>query len=512
VRGYAAPSTQSGRAMLQPLMLSHGFEAIEREGTLVFQMRNGRVACQISDEDLVARDSGDVETIRAPEPETPGRVRLTYIEAEGDFDTRSAETVMPDHDGSDTQASELSLMMTRSEARNTVSRWMAEARVARDTARFSLGPSTPVRVGDVVELTRVGDARLYRIDRMELTGPREVEAVRVEPGVYRGGDAEEEAVPLRLHTVPGPVTPVFLDLPLIRGDEIAHAPHLAVAARPWPGTVAAFDFAEAALEPPLRTLISRRATIGETLVEVPRARGALWSRFDLMVKLPVDLAFGSASRRGVLEGANLIAIGDGDNWEVVQYADAEPVAAGVWRLRDLLRGHFGTDAVAPPVWPAGSRVVLLDDALRQIDLPLNLRKIERHYRIGPASRPPDDPVYVSRHESFRGVGLRPYAPAHLRARRQDDGSVVASWIRRTRIDGDDWDLADVPMGEASERYLVRIESHGTLRREVEVFAPHWTYPALAQAADGTAGGFTLAVAQVSERFGPGPFASRQFGS
>jgi hypothetical protein len=508
VRGYVASSTQSGRAMLQPLMLAHGFEVVERDGTLVFRMRHARAVRKISEVDLIARDGGDIETVRAPEPETPGRVRLTYVEAEGDFDTRSAETVLPDHAESDTQASELSLLMTRTEARETVSRWMAEARVARDVARFSLAPSSPVRAGDVVELHRADGSRLYRIDRMELTGAREVEAVRVEPGVYRGGDLEEEPVALQPHVAPAPVTPIFLDLPLMRGDEVAHAPHLAIAARPWPGSVAVYDYLEGVGEPPLNTLIPARATAGAALADLPRTRAGQWSRGDLLVQLPDDLTLGSASSRGVLDGANLMAIGDGTEWEVFQYAEAEPEAPGIWRLRHLLRGLFGTDAIVPPSWPAGSQVVRLDDALRQIDLPLNLRKVERHYRIGPASRPSDSPLFVSRIAGFRGNGLRPFAPAHLRARRHADGTLEAHWIRRTRIDGDDWDLSDVPLGEAGERYLLRVEAGGALRREVEVARPSWTYPASEQAADGTTGAVTLAVAQVSERFGPGPFTRR----
>ena len=512
VRGYATPSTQPGRAMLQPLMLAHGFEGIEREGKLVFQMRGGPEVRRVTADDLIARDGGDLETIRAPEPETPGRVRLTYIEAEGDFDTRSAETVLPDHDESDVQQSELSLLMTRGEARQTIGRWMAEARVARDVARFSLAPSSPVRAGDVVGLETQEGLRHYRIDRMELTGARESEAVRVEPGLYRGSEIAEEVVPLRAHAAPAPVLPVFLDLPLMRGDEIAHAPHLAVAARPWPGRVAVYDFVEGAAEPPLNTLLTARAAVGVSLSALPRARHSLWAWMELTVQLPADLGLSSTSPRGVLDGANLMAIGNGEEWELFQYAEAEPVSAGVWRLRRLLRGLFGTDAVAPPVWPEGSRIVRIDDALRQIDLPLNLRKIDRHYRIGPASRPPDDPVYVSRIEAFRGVGLRPYAPAHLRARRLAGAAVAAEWIRRTRIDGDDWDLSDVPLGEEAERYLLRVEAGGTVRSELTLSAPGWTYSAAAQAADGVTGGFTLAVAQVSERFGPGPFARHHVGA
>jgi len=292
----------------------------------------------------------------------------------------------------------------------------------------------------------------------------------------------------------------------MRGDEIAHAPHLAVAGRPWPGRVAVYDIVEGNSEPPLNTLIASRATIGASLSELPRARGGQWSRAEMLVQLPDDLTLGSVSRRGVLDGANLMAIGNGAEWELFQYAEAEPEAPGIWRLSNLLRGLFGTDGIVPPIWPVGSQVVRIDDALRQIDLPLNLRKVERHYRIGPANRPPDDRVFVSQRAAFRGIGLRPYAPVHLRAQRGTGGAIEARWIRRTRIDGDDWDLAEVAMGEASERYLLRVASAGTVRREVELTAPSWTYPAAAQAADGIGTAVTLSVAQISERFGPGPFA------
>ncbi|WP_209425709.1 glycoside hydrolase/phage tail family protein [Pararhodobacter sp. SW119] len=510
VRGYAIPSTQSGRAALQPLMLAHGFEAIERDGTLVFRMRDGQPLHHIDHDALIARDGGDLETIRAPEPEVPGRVRLNYIEAEGDFDTRTAEVVLPDHDASDTQQSELSLLLTRAEARGIVGRWMAEARVARDVARFSLAPSSPVRAGDVVGLHTAEGLRHYRVDRMELTGAREVEAVRVEPGVYRAADIVEEPTAPRAHAAPAPVLPVFLDLPLMRGDEVAYAPHLAVAARPWPGSVAVYDMNEAGAEPPLNTLISARATLGASMTDLPRARPGLWARADLLVRLPDDLALIPAGRPSVIAGANLMAIGDGETWELFQFADAQPEARGLWRLRDLNRGLFGTDAVAPPVWPAGSTVVRIDSALRQIDLPINLRKVARTYRIGPASRAADDPVHVSRTRAFQGVGLRPYAPVHLRATRAPDGSVAARWIRRTRLD-DDWDLFDVPLGEEREQYLIQIHAGGTLRRETRVATADWTYSAADQAADGTGGGFTLRVAQLSDRFGPGPFSETALG-
>ena len=92
------------------------------------------------------------------------------------------------------------------------------------------------------------------------------------------------------------------------------------------------------------------------------------------------------------------------------------------------------------------------------------------------------------------------------ARRLEGGALAFGWVRRTRIDGDSWEGLDVPLGEESERYLLRVRgSGGAILRDVLLSAAAWDYPAAMQAADGAAPPFTVGVAQVSERFGAGPF-------
>jgi hypothetical protein len=80
-----------------------------------------------------------------------------------------------------------------------------------------------------------------------------------------------------------------------------------------------------------------------------------------------------------------------------------------------------------------------------------------------------------------------------------------SWIRRTRIGGDNWSALDVPLGEGSEGYLLRVRQGGATRREVLLASPAWRYSDVARAADGISGPFAIEVAQISETFGPGPF-------
>ena len=78
-----------------------------------------------------------------------------------------------------------------------------------------------------------------------------------------------------------------------------------------------------------------------------------------------------------------------------------------------------------------------------------------------------------------------------------------SWIRRTRIDGDSWDVPEVPLGEEREAYLVRVFVRDDLVRELEVTEPTWRYDTAMQVADAAVDQIRFEVAQISARFGPG---------
>ncbi|GGH26003.1 Putative phage tail protein [Cribrihabitans marinus] len=510
VRGYTIEEVGDARAALQPLMLRHGFDAIERDGLLVFRPRDGLRPRAIEAEQLADSPDldGDIEHLREAEAAMTGRVRLRFVQTGADHDVVAEEAVLPDDTTHAVATSEIALALTRAEGRQTVERWLAEARVARETARFALPPSAmELGAGDVIRMPSEAGSGLYRIDRVEQTDLQLIEAVRIEPNLYRPTEMPDDPPGLRHFTAPVPVLPLFLDLPLMRGDEVPHAPHLAVTAQPWPGSVAVYgSMSDDSYT--LDQIVAARAVVGTTEAPVRRAESGLWDGANqIQVKL-VAGALESRPREAVLNGANLAAIGDGSpgNWELFQFSQAQLIAPDTYLLSDLLRGQLGTDATMPEVWPAGSSVVLIDAALAQVDRPGSARRVARHYRIGPAARGYDDPAYLHRVEAFDGIGLRPYAPVHLRAEGGPAG-ICVSWIRRTRIDGDDWTNPDVPLGEESERYHVRVRSGGGILREESTSTPDWLYSTAMQAEDGAAAPFRIEVAQVSGRFGPGPFRS-----
>ena len=505
VRGYAVDQVQSGRASLQPLLLGYSANVAERDGLLRFALRDGRADHELSmDELAVAEDlEGYLEVTRLPELEAGDIVRLNYVDVQSDFEVRSAEARYPDEEQRSVAVSELALGLTAAEARGLTYRWLAEARVGRDVARLALPPSRlAVGAGDTI---RLADA-LWRVDRVEQGEAAVIEATRVETGIYAPADIDEELFTVRSFVAPVPTFPVFLDLPLLTGEEVPHAPHVAVTAEPWPGTVGVWSSStDAGFE--LNRIVAAPAIIGVTESPLAAAPPGLWDRGAPLRVRVAGGALSSADALAVLNGANVMAIGDGssDNWEVLQFAKADLVAPDTWDLSLRLRGQAGTDGIQPAQWPAGSTVVLLDRSLQQIDLAASARGLARHYRIGVTARGYDDPTVVSRIEAFDGIGLRPYPVSHLRAAGAAGAEVSLTWRRRTRIEGDNWQQTEVPLGEDTEAYLVRVMAGATIVAEYEEFQPSFIYSASAQTADGLSGAFNIAVAQVSLRFGPGPF-------
>jgi hypothetical protein len=145
-----------------------------------------------------------------------------------------------------------------------------------------------------------------------------------------------------------------MDLPLITGDELPHAPYVAATAEPWPGPVALYssrydaDFA-------LNTVLQSPAVLGVTATPLAAATPGI---LDHGAPLEVELTRGSLSGvtlEALLAGANLAAIGDGspDNWEIFQFQSADLMASGRYELSGRLRGQLGSDALMPAHWPAG---------------------------------------------------------------------------------------------------------------------------------------------------------------
>ncbi|MFO1208804.1 MAG: glycoside hydrolase/phage tail family protein [Amaricoccus sp.] len=513
VTGYLVDSVESGRQSLQPLMLAYAFDSHAVDGRLAFASRSGDAATAVEQGGFVAKGrEPPVSLTRAPAAEMADRVSVGFLRADLDYQAGAVDALAPEAAEPRTDQMSLPIVLFEGEARAIAERSLSEGRVARDSIEFALPPSllrmTP---GDLVSYVDGASQTLFRIDRIEEGGARAVSGVRVEPGVYRAPVLETSAARAPVIEAPGPVDAELLDLPLLGDEGEGFGPYVAVAKTPWMGPVAVYTAAEDFGYSPAAT-IQRPAVLGRLLDPLPAGTPGLWMRGKVRVRIGSGTLQGRTETE-VLDGANAAALRSpvGGDWEVVQFQGAELVAPREYRLSGLLRGQAGTDASMPAVWPAGTDFVLLDGLGGRLSLPSASRGVARHYRIGPADRPYGDPSYLHRVEAIEGAALRPYRPTHLAARELADGGIELAWIRRTRIDGDSWLGTEVPLGEEGEIYLVRaFTSGGSLLREITTVTPRFVYSLADQVLDGATAALAFEVAQVSARFGAGPFERIEF--
>ena len=256
----------------------------------------------------------------------------------------------------------------------------------------------------------------------------------------------------------------------------------------------------------LRANLATPASIGTTQTELPSGPVSRWDHANVLRVAMAHGSLASADQILVLGGANLAAIENADGeWEVIQFAKAALVSAGVYDLSGLLRGQAGTEGAMRDPVAAGARFVILDASVSQVDMTASDIGLPFNWKYGPAPYDIGHSTYSTKLAfAFRGIGLRPLAPVHVRGE-FSSGDLVIRWIRRTRIDGDNWEQADVPLGEDREVYEIDIMNGATVVRTLTANSPSATYTAAEQAADFgiSQPSYILRICQLSTIYGRG---------
>jgi len=375
------------------------------------------------------------------------------------------------------------LVLEAQQADSMAETWLFEAWAARERASFAAPPSLlALEPSDIVRIEHAGEARPFRITEIGEHGVREIEARSVDPDIYGALQGKDRPPRQGAGVITGSPLVEFIDLPLLRGDEPPLAGYVAATQTPWPGAVAIYGSPETNGYA-LKALCSAPATVGVTLDPLPSGpEGRL--DYATFVRVQVEgEALSSVTLLQLLAGRNAAAVRNGDGeWEVVQFANAALVEAGVYELSGLLRGQGGTEFAMRAEVPAGARFILLNTALARIDLSASEIRLPYSWRYGPGSRDIGDATYSATTHTFAGLGMKPFAPVHVKATRSN-GDVAITWVRRTRIGGDGWEAPDVPLSEDTERYEVDVLDGAAVVRTLASATPSVTYTAVQQSAD-----------------------------
>ncbi len=488
--GFVIDRVMAAREAIQPLELAFFFDSIESQGAIKFRHRGAHAAAaQVVPDDLVEEspDKALYGLTRAQETSLPASAKISYISAVGDY--RSAVTEARRLVGASGRVSmaDLPMVLDAPQAARIAETWLFEAWNAREKASFTLPPSKlAVESGDLIELTVTGRARTMRVIDVADHGARDIEALGLDVQVYdaiagpvREGRAIEGAqsgAPLAL----------FLDLPLLRGDETPHVGYVAATQTPWPGGGVAFYRSPESSGYVLKSVATAPAVMGVTLGDLPGGPAGRWDRATvLQVRLDAG-ALNSVTPLALLGGSNVAALqADNGEWEIVQFETAQLIAGNTYELSTLLRGQAGSEIHMRGPTTAGARFILLDSSLSPVEMTLDDIALPYNWTYGPANRDLGDSSYAVLQHAFKGAGLRPLAPVHLKGNRSAGGDLTIDWIRRTRTGGDGWEQPDVPLAEDSESYEIDIlDAAGTtVLRTLITGTPSVIYSAVDQIID-----------------------------
>ena len=395
--GFVIDRVLSAREALQPLELAFFIDARESDGRIVFAQRGSEFpAAELTPDLLVERRPGEplATLTRAQETDLPASAKLTFISAAGDYPPAVEEARRLAGRSGRIAVADLPIVLEPEQAARTAEIWLFEAWAARERASFALPPSRlALEPGDAVSLTIDGRTRLLRITEIGEHGDRDIEARGLDPDIYSGAAPAVRPSPGGPIVIVGQPLALFLDLPLLRGDEPPYAGYVAAAQNPWPGAVAFYRSPESSGFL-LKAVAPAPATTGVTLDPLP---AAATSRYDRASTFRVRLdqgALASATELALLAGANAAAIQNADgDWEVLQFQSAVLVAASTYELSFLLRGQAGTEAAMRSPLSAGARFVLLDGAVTAVDMAPGEIGLAYTWRCGPGQaryrqRPP----------------------------------------------------------------------------------------------------------------------------
>jgi len=507
VDGFVLDRPMSARDALENLLQVFAIDSFESDGKLKFISRriNSEIVVNASDLIEEVKDIAIISQSRTQETDLPAAVHIGY--AESGLDYRQA-AITQQRSGTASKK-EISLDIPASigqqvaQARGDVA--LAEAWAARESAQFSLSPQfEKIEPGDIL---KIGQNR-WRVKSIMVGEARKIQAVAHDPAVYDPPPAADRLAGLAAPTIYGQPDVAMMDLAML-DSSMSPAPWIAAQATPWPGNLALFKKTGTA-SLAFNRLISNQATIGTTLNAFA---SGLPHRIDFNLSLDVQMRHGalsSISKDELLSGGNLVAIGTAaTGYEVVQFQSATLIAANTYRITGFLRAQAGSQAEMLVSRPASQNFILLNQAVVQPEMTLAETGQGATWRIGPSQLDSGSPAYLEIIFTGNLKALRPLPPAQIKLIRDPAGFMI-SWIRRTRSDGDSWELTEVPLAEAAESYKLDIVNGGTVVRSVSASTPNYLYTTANIIADLGAmpASFTLRVAQVSAAVGAGTLLER----
>ncbi len=485
IGGYAAGGADVRDAIV-PLVDAYGL-ALETGEDGLRLSATGLASADVGAGMLAARANGrivdPIERSGGAADAVPMALSLRYHDAARDYQAGMQRVTRPGV-GRTEAGIELPAVLDADAARGLATERLQASWAGRATmtlrcgwAALMLKPGAIVRVGDAPGLwcieEREWEAMVVRLSLRRVPGGGGVLPAGASPGAI-----------VRQPDVPhGPTTLLLADVPQLK-DGVASAPLLIAAASGGPGwrSAALFVMSDGGEATPIGRS-APRAVMGVVDAALPSGSIMMVDRENMLVVrlLADDMDLLSSDEAGLAQGRNFCLVGR----ELIQFEQAVRTGIATYRLNGLRRGLRGTD------WAVGTHeaaeTFLLIDEDRLVE-PLaalgGAGEAGASLRLSAIGLGDVEPIEAT--ITISGAALIPPSPVHLTVR-DAGGGLAIGWVRRSR-GGWRWSNGgDVPLGEESERYEVRVLDGDALVRRAETTVPGWRYDTAMIAADNAAG-------------------------
>jgi len=503
VKGYFIDGLMAPRDAIASLMTGFQFDAFESEGKVKFALKSTTSLTALVTDDFVSSDSDPLgfTITRTQDTELPKSIIVDFIDADNDYEVSSLDAKRHQTTNKEVSSIRLPQSLAPDYVKGLADSILHQAWVARESGALNLPPSFfRLDPGDGITFPvgdRVGQARISSIDTGEF---RELSFQSFDLSLYQLPVYPPQTKSSIVTQVPGFPELYVLDIPLYSGNEPSHwSPRLAAFASPWPGTVAVYKDEDptATQDWLLARSLNLENVMGNLVSAVGTGKTGVWLRNQTIT---VSLLGGTLPSEDndvrILNGDHICAMqNDSGHWELFQYKTATLDGNGDYVLSDLIRGQLGTEWVMhEDGFSVGNPFVLLENQFSinpssapYLPLTAGDRDVPHDLRFGSAYKSvDDDAAYLETTFTHEAMAKKPYAPAQLKAKwnLDVDNDIAISWFRRTRFDGDPWELASVPLNEEVEEYELEILNGSTVVREVTGLAtPAYTYTDAMQVTD-----------------------------
>ena len=483
---YVIDEPCSARQALEPLTGLFDLSVTEGADGLAFRRAGASAGAPLDVAERVLENDGPTtETLRTPSHELPAEALLAFRDPLQDYQTATARARRLGALGSRQESLGFAGVLESGQGEALAQDWLQRTWSGRETVSFAVvSYREGMEPGALITLPDAPADERWIVTEIEDGLVRRVKARRLDraaPAPWLPSATGDMAPPaLRA----GRPHVLLIDLP---SRSSAGQPQdqlrLAVWQKPWK-TQAVYASPETTGYTP-RTIVERAAALGKLADALAPGFAGRVHRTGTITATLFDAEAASVSRLQMLNGANAAAIRSlSGAWEIVQFESAEEIAPDLWRLSGLLRGQLGTEDAMATGAAAGADIVMIDEALKpaglgagEIGLPLN-------WRIGPTGAEFSAAFFAEIAATGSIRARLPLSPVHLRCRKTSGGDLALTWVRRGRLDADDWAAADIPLGEEREEYRIEIAAvGGSTVRTAAAGTPAYFYAAASIAAD-----------------------------